>query len=120
MKKIAIPVSNNSINEHFGQCDSYEIYEISDDNNILNVEKISSSKGCGCKSNIAEILSDKGVSIMLAGGIGEGAIQVLNNEGIQVVRGCSGKTEDIVKNFIEGRIIDNGLSCKQHKHHHPH
>ncbi|MFC2103722.1 NifB/NifX family molybdenum-iron cluster-binding protein [Bacteroidota bacterium] len=121
MKKIAIPVTkNNQINDHFGQCEYYGVYTISDENEIVDVKNIKSEQGCGCKSSIASVLSETGVSIMLAGGIGAGAINVLNNHGIQVIRGCSGNAADIIKQFINGEIIDSGNSCLQHEHHHSH
>ena len=119
MKKIAIPVTeNNQIEDHFGQCAFYGVYTISDTNEILKVQSIKSEQGCGCKSNIASVLSDNGVTFLLAGGIGAGAINVLNNSGIQVLRGCSGTVEEILEQYINGQITDSGESCLQHEHHH--
>jgi len=119
MKKIAIPITkNNQLEDHFGQCDFYGVYTISDKNEILEIQSIESEQGCGCKSNIASVLSDNGVTLMIAGGIGAGAINVLNNSGIQVLRGCSGNIEDILEQYINGKIIDSGESCLQHEHHH--
>lgn len=121
MNKIAIPVKqNNQIDDHFGHCEYYSVYTISDTNEIVNVETIPSTQGCGCKSNIAGVLAQNGVTTMLAGGIGGGAINVLNSAGIEVVRGCSGNAEEIVKQFIDGMVTDSGSSCKQHEHHHEH
>ena len=119
MKKIAVPVTkNNQIDGHFGHCEFYEMYTISENNEIIDVQTLKSQQGCGCKSNIASVLSDNGVSIMLAGGIGVGAINVLNNYGIQVIRGCSGNASDRVKQFVDGKIFDSGESCLQHERHH--
>ncbi|MFH1319418.1 MAG: NifB/NifX family molybdenum-iron cluster-binding protein [Bacteroidota bacterium] len=121
MKKIAVPVTkSNQVDDHFGHCEFYGVYTISEKNEIVDVQTIKSEQGCGCKSNIASVLSDKGVTIMLAGGIGEGAINVLNNWGINVIRGCSGNAADIVKQFVEEKISDSGESCLQHEHHHGH
>ena len=39
---------------------------------------------------------------MLAGGIGGGAINVLNNSGIEVIRGCSGDATEVVKTLYLG------------------
>jgi len=118
MKKIAIPVTkNNQLEDHFGQCEFYGVYTISDKNEIIEVQSIESEQGCGCKSNIASVLAENGVSIMLAGGIGSGAINVLNNCNIKVIRGCSGNIEDILKQYINGQIIDSGESCLQHEQH---
>lgn len=119
MEKIALPIKNNShIDDHFGHCDYYGIYTISDDNEIVDYKTIKSEQGCGCKSNIAGILAEEGVKVMLAGGIGAGAINVLNNSGIQVIRGCTGNSEEIVKQYLEGKITDSGIDCLHHEHHH--
>ncbi len=117
--KIAVPVTkNNQIDDHFGHCEFYSIYTISEKGEIKDEQLIKSEQGCGCKSNIAGVLSENGVTIMLAGGIGEGAINVLNNSGIKVIRGCSGNTADVVKQFAAGMISDSGKSCHQHEQHH--
>lgn len=50
---------------------------------------------CGCKSNIASILAEMGVSMMLAGNMGDGAVNVLNHSGIDVVRGYQGNVKDV-------------------------
>ena len=119
--KIAVPVTNNNqIDGHFGHCEYYNIYSISENNEISSVDTILSEQGCGCKSNIAMVLANNGVNTMLAGGIGGGAINVLNQAGINVIRGCEGNATEIVNAFINGEIEDSGSSCQQHEHHHDH
>jgi predicted Fe-Mo cluster-binding NifX family protein len=117
--KIALPVTgNNRIDDHFGHCEFYGVYTISDNKEITDMRIINSVNGCGCKSNIASTLADIGVTVMLAGGIGGGAIQVLGMHGINVVRGCSGDATETVKQYLEGKISDSGNSCQHHEHHH--
>ena len=117
--KIAVPVTGeNYIDGHFGHCESYGVYTINDKNEISEFNKIQSPQGCGCKSDIASVLASDGVSVMLAGGIGAGAINVLNSSGIEVVRGCAGKADEIVKLYVSGLIKDSGSSCHQHEEHH--
>lgn len=119
MKKIAIPITNtNQIDDHFGHCEFYGIYTVSDENKIIDVQTINSEQGCGCKSDIANVLAKSGVTVMLAGGIGNGAINVLNKWGIEVTRGCHGNAEDTVRQFVMGNISDSGISCIQHDNHH--
>lgn len=118
--KIAAPVTpSNEIDSHFGHCAFYNVYTISNQQ-ITDIEKIESPQGCGCKSNIANVLASKGVTLMLAGGIGEGAINVLNFSGIDVIRGCSGNASEVVKLYIEGSIQDSGSSCQHHHGDHDH
>lgn len=119
MKRIAIPVNeNNHIEDHFGHCEFYEIYSVVDDNLIVDVQKIASESGCGCKSNIANVLAENGVTLMLAGGIGQGAVNTLNLCNIDVIKGCSGETSEIIKEYLKGNIVDSGNTCGHHHQHH--
>jgi predicted Fe-Mo cluster-binding NifX family protein len=117
--KIAVPVTKeNQIDSHFGHCESYGIFTISEKNEIAGIKSVGSPQGCGCKSDIASVLASDGVTIMLAGGIGGGAINVLNNSGIEVIRGCSGDATEVVKLYLSGLVEDRGSSCHQHDNHH--
>ena len=117
--KIAVPItSENQIDGHFGHCESYGIFSISDNNEISGLINVGSPDGCGCKSDIASVLASDGVTIMLAGGIGGGAINVLNNSGIEVIRGCTGDATDVVKQYLAGKVTDSGSNCNHHEGHH--
>jgi len=119
--KIAVPVTeDNQIDGHFGHCESYSVFTVSENNKISEIKKLASHEGCGCKSDIASILASDGVSVMLAGGIGGGAINVLNSNGIEVIRGCSGDATEVVKAYLQGLVEDSGSSCEHHQHHHQH
>ena len=115
--KIALPSRQDRIDDHFGHCEYFTIVTLDNDNKtVLSQETIASPAGCGCKSNIAQILADMGVTVMLAGNMGEGAVHVLKNCGIDVVRGCSGKVTDVVQNWADGTLIDSGDFCHEHEH----
>lgn len=110
--KIAVPINeNNLVDDHFGHCSSFNVFSISGHNEILDLKEIPSLQGCGCKSNIAEVLAADGVTIMLAGGIGDGAINVLKRAGIIVLRGCTGDSAEVVKHYLLGALKDSGESC---------
>lgn len=116
--KIAVPVTgSNQIDSHFGHCEFYNVYSISENNEISEVKRIASSQGCGCKSNIANTLAADGVELMLAGGIGEGAINVLNFSGISVIRGCRGDATEVVQQYLLGQVSDSGSTCQEHGSH---
>ncbi|MFA7228251.1 MAG: NifB/NifX family molybdenum-iron cluster-binding protein [Melioribacteraceae bacterium] len=114
--KIAVPTRDNSVDEHFGHCEFYTVFTIENDQ-IAKSEIIESPQGCGCKSNIAAVLKELGVELMLAGNIGGGAINVLNSQEISVVRGCEGSVISVVNAYINGELTDSGVSCRQHEHH---
>jgi predicted Fe-Mo cluster-binding NifX family protein len=117
MMKIAIPTRGNSVDDHFGHCEVYTIITADDNLNIVHKESLPSPQGCGCKSNIAEVFQQIGVEVMLAGGIGGGAINVLNNHGIKVIRGCSGDINLLAEKYFKDGLTDSGISCSHHQHH---
>ena len=117
MKKIALPVTrDNRIDDHFGHCEFYTIFLISDNNEIIAETILESPKGCGCKSNIASDLAQMDVRIMLAGGIGDGAVNKLASQNIQVIRNCKGDVHQLVKDYLAGNIQDGGSNCAAHTH----
>ena len=103
--KIAVPTKqDNQIDNHFGHCEFYKIFTISDNNEILAEEILASPQGCGCKSDIAYDLAKMDVKIMLAGGIGNGAINKLASQDIKVIRNCQGDVNQLVKKYLSGNV----------------
>ena len=116
--KIAVPINpNNVIEGHFGHSKVYGIFSISEDHKIEKFEQITPAQGSGCKTGVAETFLKMGVTKMLAGGIGEGAVRNMASYGIEVIRGCSGFAEDAVLLYVQGSITDSGESCSQHEEH---
>jgi predicted Fe-Mo cluster-binding NifX family protein len=113
--KIALPTRGSRIDDHFGHCEMYTVFTVNDNREIVNTETIPSPQGCGCKSNIASVLQEQGVVVMLAGNMGAGALNVLSNHGIQVVRGCSGEVKTVAEAWLKGELADSGVGCS-HTH----
>ena len=116
--KIALPSDYGQVDQHFGHCRYFTVFTINENNEIINEEIIQSPEGCGCKSNIASVLADMDVEVMLAGNMGEGAVNNMNIYNIAVVRGCSGDTKEVALDWLNGNITDNGETCHTHEHHH--
>lgn len=116
--KIAVPTRGMIVDEHFGQCEKYTIFSINNEQKINQTDILQSPQGCGCKSNIAGVLRQMDVTILLAGNMGDGAVNVLQNHGIKVYRGCSGDVRQVTELFLEGLIADSGESCHNHEEGH--
>ena len=114
MTKIAIPTRDNVVDDHFGHCDHYTVFSVDDNKNVIGSERLDSPQGCGCKSNIASVMQEMGITIMLAGNMGMGAFNKLTMHGISVVRGCHGNIEDVLKAYLDGSIADSAESCSHH------
>lgn len=114
--KIAVPTKNGVVDNHFGHCEYYTIFTVND-GEVKMKEIMPSPQGCGCKSGVVFDLCRKGVQVMLAGNMGDGAKNVLESNGIATVRGCSGNVDDLVKAYLAGEVKDNGEACSHHECH---
>ncbi len=115
--KVAIPTKGTVVDDHFGHCEAYTIYTVDANNAIEKTEMLPSPAGCGCKSDIAAVLQKQGVTVMLAGNMGTGALNVLKSHGLDVYRGNSGDVRQLVEAFLKGEIGDSGEGCKAHDAH---
>ncbi len=109
--KIALPSRDYQVDGHFGHCEYFTVFSVGENNKIISEQRVDPPAGCGCKSNIVSILSEMGVSVMLAGNMGSGAVAVLNSHGIKVYRGCSGDLREVAESWLVGKISDSGGGC---------
>lgn len=113
--KVAVPTKDNCVDDHFGHCAYYTIFTI-EEGKVVSTETLPSPQGCGCKSNIASVLSEMGVTVMLAGNMGDGAKSKLQNANIEVIRGCSGHISALIALYLSGTLRDSGSSCHHECH----
>ncbi|HWR03714.1 MAG TPA: NifB/NifX family molybdenum-iron cluster-binding protein [Humidesulfovibrio sp.] len=114
MLKLAVPTRGGQVDEHFGHCESFTIYSIDDSKAVVNQERFTPPPACGCKSNLIPTLVEMGVSVLVAGNMGEGAVQRLIQAGIKVFRGAKGDVGAAVQSWIEGKLVDSKVVCLEH------
>lgn len=117
MKLIALPTQNDQIDDHFGHCEYYTVVTIDDENAVVKKDRLESPKQCGCKSDIAFKMQEMGITLMLAGNMGMGAYNKLNEHGINVIRGCKGDIDDVIADYLANRISDSMEVCSHHECH---
>lgn len=99
--KIAVTYDNGNVFQHFGKSEEFKIYEVRDD-------EIISSEVVGTEGNghgaLANFLKEKGVNVLICGGIGMGARNALEETTIQLFAGASGNADEQVEAFINGKL----------------
>jgi predicted DNA-binding protein (UPF0251 family)/predicted Fe-Mo cluster-binding NifX family protein len=118
--KIAVPVRGAEVDGHFGHCEGFTVFTLDERKAIVAEERLGSAAGCGCKSGIGATLAKMGVTHLVAGNMGEGAVRVLASHGIAVTRGASGDARAAVERFATGTLVDLGTDCAEHRHGHAH
>ncbi|MGQ8335549.1 NifB/NifX family molybdenum-iron cluster-binding protein [Sunxiuqinia sp. A32] len=114
--KIAIPTKGNDIDNHFGHCDYFTIIDINDRDQVFEKELMDSTVECGCKSGLAGELAKKGVKLLLAGGIGGGAINKLREYQIEVIPGFTGTIDEVLEKWKLKEYGNEMIICTDHQH----
>ena len=109
-KKIAVPVNDKGILDgHFGHCKYFAIIDVKDDNIISedNVSPPPHEPGV-----LPKWLAGRGVTHVLAGGMGNRAIQLFNEHNIDVFVGApSMEARDLTAGFLNGSIDFSANYC---------
>ena len=111
--KIAIPVENGLLCSHFGHAPQFAFVNIENGKVGSSSIEIPPPHEPGV---LPRWLNENGVTHLLCGGIGGGAVNILQAAGIQVVAGLpSGDPAKLVEDFIAGRVQGvTGATCTGH------
>ncbi|MFP4663901.1 MAG: NifB/NifX family molybdenum-iron cluster-binding protein [Bacteroidales bacterium] len=109
MKRVAIPVSNGLLSQHFGHCDHFALYDT--ENNEVK-KRVLLDAPPHQPGLLPKWLADKGATDILAGGMGQRAISLFQKAGVNVYVGVPGKTADrLVEDFLAGKLVTNENLC---------
>lgn len=115
--KIVVASNRGTVSPHFGHSEGFEIYDV--EGTSLGQSRFVVSPGHG-KGSLPGFLIKEGAQVLLAGGLGEGAMAKLNEGGITVITGVTGSSEEAVRKYLSGELVSGDTLCKGHDHDHEH
>jgi predicted Fe-Mo cluster-binding NifX family protein len=105
--KIAVTSSGPSIDDtidpRFGRCAYFLIID-SDTLAFESVENSNRALGGGAGIQSAQLMAEKGVSVVLTGNCGPNAFQTFSATGVRVITGVGGKVRQAVDLFNSGKL----------------
>ncbi|WP_320112904.1 NifB/NifX family molybdenum-iron cluster-binding protein [Draconibacterium orientale] len=109
-KKIAVPVDENGILDgHFGHCKYFALLNV-EDTTIVNEERVTPPPHE--PGVLPKWLAEKGVTDVLAGGMGHKAIQIFNYNNVNVFVGAPQiAAEELVQGYLEKTIEFTANYC---------
>ena len=111
--KIAVASMGNVVAGHFGHCENFNIFDV-ENHAIVKHESIANpGHNPGFLPNF---LGDIGVNVIIAGGMGEGAVNIFNARNIEVIMGATGVAQEAVERYIRGELKSTGSICHEHQH----
>ena len=83
-----------------------------EDGKILSSEVIGSN-GTG-HGALAGLLADRGIDVLICGGIGGGAQSALAEAGVELCAGTQGDVDQAVEAYLKGELVSSGANCDHH------
>ena len=113
MTKIVVASDKGMVTEHFGHCEGFIIFDAENQQIVKNVTIPNPGHRPGF---LPEFLNDLGVTVIISGGMGAGAIEIFNEKGIEVIVGAQGEAKTAAEQYLQGVLKSTGSVC--HEHHH--
>ena len=113
MKKIAVASETDMVTGHFGHCTNFNIFD-TEGSKIIQRTSVDNP---GHKPGfLPKFLHEMGVSVIISGGMGQGAVDIFVEKGIVVITGAEGRAEDSVNRYLQGNLVSNDVVCQEHQH----
>lgn len=113
-KKIAIPLENGVLCAHFGHCQTFAIVSV-EENEITEVKEVIPPEHV--PGLYPKWVAQFGVTDVIAGGMGQQAIMLFNQQHINAFVGAPVKTaRELVSDFINNRLSLSANYCNHDEH----
>jgi predicted Fe-Mo cluster-binding NifX family protein len=110
--KVAISTDQRYVSAHFGRCSSYTIVEIIEGNILSRKEIPNPGHQPGF---LPQFLSEKGVSCIIAGGMGPRAQGLFAQKNIETITGIQGPVDEVIEKFVH-QELEPGEDLCGHQH----
>ncbi|MBN2879431.1 MAG: NifB/NifX family molybdenum-iron cluster-binding protein [Clostridia bacterium] len=109
--KIAIPVQNNLLCQHFGHCQQFYICEVNESQKEIVTHELVTPPPHE-PGLLPRWLHERNVNVIITGGMGQKAQELFAERGIQVFPGApSMQPEELVKKYLAGELIYGENAC---------
>ena len=108
--RLGIPVATvngmaSEVNEHFGMSEHFAILDV-ENGHIDKLDFVSDSPDLKEHRTPAALLAEKGVNVVLAGGIGPHMIKELLDARLRIYRGAVGDVEQAFEDYKAGMLTE--------------
>ena len=109
--RVALPIVGGALSSHFGHCESFAFFDIEDESKkIIKQESIASPEH---QPGLLPVwLAENGATVVIAGGMGPRAVDLLEQNGITVVLGAmESDPEKAVLSYLNGDLAIGDNVC---------
>lgn len=114
--KIAIPVVDGKLSNHFGHCAEFRLITVQDGTIRKQDTLIPPPHAPGV---IPNWVADQGCTDIIVGGLGKSALAIFNERGVRVLCGAPSDTpENLVSLYLSNELQSSNNTCNHEDHHH--
>jgi predicted Fe-Mo cluster-binding NifX family protein len=111
MFKIAVASDNEMVAEQFGHCEEFKIF-VAEGGKVVRTEDVANP---GHRPGfLPNFLADRGVNVIISGGMGGAAVELFNSKNIEVIIGAEGSAEATATAYLRGDLKSTGSVCHEH------
>ena len=111
--KIAVACMGTQVAGHFGHCENFTFFD-TENGAITAVESLPNP---GHRPGfLPNFLADHGAQVIIAGGMGGGAVEIFNERQVEVIVGAQGDARTAVESYLNGQLHSTGSICHEHAH----
>jgi ATP-binding protein involved in chromosome partitioning len=114
-RRIAVPVAAGRLAAHFGHCEEFVILSPKEgsDSHSREAEVVDALEAPPHKPGLLPAwLSERGVNVVIAGGMGNRAQRLFCDAGIEVVVGAAGgDPKEIAQSYLDGTLVTGPNAC---------
>ncbi|WP_291255882.1 MULTISPECIES: NifB/NifX family molybdenum-iron cluster-binding protein [unclassified Fusobacterium] len=112
--RVGFPTNDEvNVEEHFGHCAKFVVFSI-EDGKIVNREVLEAPEHA--PGVFPRFIADNNINVVITGGMGQRAIDLIKENGGQVILGASGNIASVLKVFLDGALYSKGSACAHHHH----
>ena len=109
--RIAVPVSNGRLAQHFGHCEKFALVDVD-----LDTKTITASTEVEAPEHqpglLPPWLKERGVNVIIAGGMGSRAHSLFQAASIEVLTGAPAESvATIVWQYLDGKLVTGENAC---------
>ena len=101
--RIAIPLSNDNLSQHFGHCEQFAIIDVDDNKNISETELV--TPPAHEPGVLPKWLAGMHVNLIIASGMGRRAQQLFAQNNINVIIGApANEPQQLVRQYLDDQL----------------
>lgn len=111
MLRVAVDSDKGHVAEHFGHCEAFVLFD-TQEGTILEERTLPNP---GHKPGfLPKFLREKGVEVIISGGMGASAAKLFEENKMAVVSGATGEVKEVVQSYLRGDLFSAGKLCPAH------